>query len=56
MGSRVPAWRQEARRRVVAAYFPPEEQVALYAALGMPVLSTEQLSDARHVALSQPRL
>ena len=29
MGSRVPAWRQEARRRVVAAYFPPEEQVAL---------------------------
>ena len=34
-GSRVPAWRQEARRRVVAAYFPPEEQVALYAALGM---------------------
>ena len=31
----VPAWRQEARRRVVAAYFPPEEQVALYAALGM---------------------
>lgn len=31
---------------------PPKEPVALYAALGMPVLSTEQLSDARHVALS----
>jgi hypothetical protein len=30
-----PAWRQEAWKRVVAAYFPPEEQVALYAALGM---------------------
>ena len=29
MGSRVPAWRQEALKRVVAAYFPPEEQVAL---------------------------
>ena len=31
----MPAWRHEARRRVAAAYFPPEEQVALYAALGM---------------------
>ena len=25
----MPAWRQEARRKVVATYFPPEEQVAL---------------------------
>jgi putative restriction endonuclease len=26
---RVPAWRQEARRRVLATYFPPDEQVAI---------------------------
>ena len=34
-----PAWRQEARKRVVAAFFPREEQVALYAALGCPMPS-----------------
>jgi hypothetical protein len=31
------AWRQEARKRVVAAYFPPEEQVALYGLYGCPL-------------------
>jgi putative restriction endonuclease len=49
---RVPAWRQEARRRVVATYFPPEEQVALYAALGMPVPSSDELAEVREDVLT----
>ncbi len=48
----VPAWRQEARRRVVATYFPPEEQVALYAALGMPVPTSDELADVREDVLA----
>ena len=40
-------FRQEARRRIVATYFPPDEQVALYAALGMPVPSSEELAAVR---------
>jgi putative restriction endonuclease len=47
-----PAWRQEARKRVVAAYFPPEEQVALYAALGMPVPSSDELAEVREDVLT----
>ena len=47
---RVPAWRQEARKRVVASYFPPDEQVALYAALGMPVPSSDELAEVREDA------
>ena len=39
-----PHFRQEARRRIVATYFPPDEQVALYAALGMPVPSSDELA------------
>jgi putative restriction endonuclease len=42
-----PRFRQEARRRIVATYFPPDEQVALYAALGMPVPSTDELAAVR---------
>ena len=42
-----PRFRQEARRRIVATYFPPEEQVALYAALGMPVPSSDELAAVR---------
>ena len=42
-----PRFRQEARRRIVATYFPPDEQVALYAALGMPVPSSEELTAVR---------
>jgi putative restriction endonuclease len=49
---RVPAWRQEARRRVVATYFPPDEQVALYAALGMPVPSSDELAEVREDVLA----
>jgi len=42
-----PRFRQEARRRIVATYFPPDEQVALYAALGMPVPSSDELAAVR---------
>ena len=42
-----PSFRQEARRRIVATYFPVAEQVALYAALGMPVPSSEELTVVR---------
>jgi putative restriction endonuclease len=40
-------FRQEARRRIVSTYFPADEQVALFAALGMPVPSSERLSEVR---------
>jgi putative restriction endonuclease len=40
-------FRQKARRRIVATYFPVDEQVALYAALGMPLPSSEELSEVR---------
>jgi putative restriction endonuclease len=45
-------WRQEARKRVVATYFPPEEQVGLYAALGMAMPSSKELSEVREDVLT----
>jgi len=42
-----PRFRQEARRRVVATYFTADEHVALYAALGMPMPSSDELSEVR---------
>jgi putative restriction endonuclease len=42
-----PRFRQEARRRIVATYFPADEQVAFYAALGMPMPSSDELSEVR---------
>jgi len=42
-----PRFRQEDRRRIVATYFPPDEQVALYAALGMQMPSSDELSEVR---------
>jgi putative restriction endonuclease len=42
-----PRFRQEARRRIVPTYFPPDEQVALYAALGMPVPSSDEFDEVR---------
>ena len=42
-----PRFRQEARRRIVATYFPADEQVALFAALGMPVPSSDEISEVR---------
>ena len=34
------------------AYFPPEEQVALYAALGMPVPTSEEFAEVREDVLT----
>jgi putative restriction endonuclease len=42
-----PRFRQEARRRIVATYFPADEQVALCAALGMTMPSSDELSEVR---------
>ncbi len=42
-----PRFRQDARRRIVATYFPADEQVALYAALGMTMPSSDELSEVR---------
>jgi putative restriction endonuclease len=42
-----PRLRKEARRRIVPTYFPADEQVALYAALGMPMPSSDELSEVR---------
>lgn len=42
-----PRFRQDARRRIVATYFPAAEQVALYAALGIPVPSSDELAAVR---------
>jgi putative restriction endonuclease len=42
-----PRFRQDARRRIVATYFPTVEQVALYAALGIPVPSSDELAAVR---------
>jgi putative restriction endonuclease len=42
-----PRFRQEARRRIVATYFPADEQVALYAALGMTMPSSDELAEVR---------
>jgi len=47
-----PRFRQEARRRIVATYFPAAEQVALYAALGMPVPSSDELAEVREDVLT----
>ena len=47
-----PRFRQDARRRIVATYFPAAEQVALYAALGMPVPSSDELAEVREDVLT----
>jgi putative restriction endonuclease len=40
-----PRFRLEARRRIVATYFPPAEQVALSAALGILMPSSDELAE-----------
>jgi putative restriction endonuclease len=47
-----PRFRHEARRRIVATYFPADEQVALYAALGMPMPSSDELAEVREDVLA----
>ncbi len=49
---RVPAWCQEARRRVVATCFPPDEQVALCSALQMPLSTSDELAEVREDVLA----
>lgn len=39
-----PVWREQARRVLIASYFPPEERLALYALLGMPVPSAAEIA------------
>jgi putative restriction endonuclease len=51
-----PAFRQEARRILIAKYFQPAERLALYTLLGMPVPSDDQIeADANYVAEDDPR-
>lgn len=46
-----PAFRDQARRILIAKYFKPAERVALYTLLGMPVPSGDQIAaDANFVA------
>ena len=39
-----PAWRQRARAILIATYFQPDEKVSLYALVGMPIPSAEQIA------------
>ncbi|MGH7136898.1 MAG: HNH endonuclease [Pirellulales bacterium] len=51
-----PAFREQARRILIARYFEPAERVALYTLLGMPVPSDDQIAaDANYVAEGDPR-
>jgi putative restriction endonuclease len=51
-----PAFRDQARRILIAKYFQPAERVALYTLLGMPVPSDDQIAaDANYVAAGDPR-
>ena len=43
-----PGFREQARQRLIARYFPPAEQVALDAALGLE-------ADAKHILAEDPR-
>jgi putative restriction endonuclease len=46
-----PAWRDQARRILIGKYFEPAERVALYALVGMPVPSEDEIArDAAYVA------
>lgn len=40
---RDPAWRSKARRILIAKYFEPEERVALYTAVGIPVPTDDEI-------------
>jgi putative restriction endonuclease len=51
-----PAFRDQARRILIAKYFQPAERVALYTLLGMPVPSDDQIAaDGNYVAAGDPR-
>lgn len=40
-----PIWREKARRLLIAKYFEPQERIALYAMLGLPVPSGDEMKD-----------
>ena len=42
--ARDPAWREQARRLLIAKYFPPGERTNLYALVGLAVPSEEQIA------------
>jgi predicted restriction endonuclease len=51
-----PAFRELARRILIAKYFQPAERVSLYTLLGMPVPSDDQIeADVSYVAEDDPR-
>lgn len=51
-----PAFREQARRILIAKYFEPAERVALYTLLGMPVPSDDEIqTDANYIADGDPR-
>jgi putative restriction endonuclease len=46
-----PAWREQVRRILIAKYFQPQERVALYALVGLPIPSDDQIArDAKYQA------
>jgi putative restriction endonuclease len=47
----MPAWRDSARRLLVASYFRPEEQLALFELMGMPVPTNSELKRELQKAL-----
>src|SRR5205085_8113679 len=50
-----PASREQARRILIAKYFPPSERVELYALTGLPVPSDEQVTlDANYQSPGEP--
>jgi putative restriction endonuclease len=51
-----PAFREQARRILIAKYFEPDERLALYTLFGMPTPSEDQIAaDASYVAEDDPR-
>lgn len=51
-----PAFREQARRSLIAKYFEPAERVALYTLLGMPTPSDDQITaDANYLEEGDPR-
>jgi putative restriction endonuclease len=49
--ARDPAWRDKARRILIAKYFQPAERVALYTLVGLPIPSEDQIArDAKYQA------
>jgi putative restriction endonuclease len=51
-----PAFRERARRILIARYFPPDERIALYTLVGLPIPSDEEIeSDANYQSGEEAR-